>query len=350
VPSEAFRIDVHHHAIPPVYREALSVRGITESGGRDVPDWSPGLSLGVMDRNGIAVAVLSVSAPGVHFGDDAAARDLARRCNEASAELVAAHPSRFGFFASLPMPDADGSAAEAVYALDELGADGVVLMSSHHDGSYLGSPRFDAVLAELDRRSAVAFVHPLVPTFFDRIDMGIPAFAMEFTFETTRAAFNLAHTGALERYPGIRFVLSHAGGTVPFLVGRFDLLWFTDDALAERAPKGGTTYMRSLFYDTALSANPHALSSLSELVGADHILFGSDYPYAPELATQMTVDGLIRYPLTEADRARVERGNALDLLPSLARRLPGVGTPGSAPVAAGPDQPEHPSGEGATPR
>ncbi len=233
-----------------------------------------------MDRNGIATAVLSVSAPGVHLGDDGAARKLARCCNETSAELVSAHPTRFGFFASLPMPDTDGSVAEVAYALDELGADGVVLMSSHHDGSYLGDPRFDSVLAELDRRSAVAFVHPVAPSF-DRIEVGIPAFAAEFTFDTTRAAFNLAHTGALERYRNIRFVLSHAGGTVPYLVARFDLLWFTDDALIERAPKGGTAYMRSLYYDTALSASPHALSSLTELVGPDHILFGSDYPFAP---------------------------------------------------------------------
>jgi hypothetical protein len=126
---------------------------------------------------------------------------------------VATHPTRFGFFAILPMPDADGSATEAAYALDELGADGVVLLSSHHDGSYLGDPRFDAVLAELDRRSAVAFVHPVAPAFFDRIDVSIPAFAIEFTFDTTRAAFNLAHTGALERYPDIRFVQSFVTGS-----------------------------------------------------------------------------------------------------------------------------------------
>jgi predicted TIM-barrel fold metal-dependent hydrolase len=115
--------------------------------------------------------------------------------------------------------------------------------------------------------------------------------------------------------------------TVPYLVGRFDLLWFTDDALVEWAPKGGSAYMRSMYYDTALSANPHALSSLTELVGADHVLFGSDYPFAPELATQMTVDGLTGYPLTDAARARVERGTALELLPSLPRRLAGGGTP-----------------------
>ncbi len=319
-------IDVHLHTIPSAYRRSLTGRGIDRSGGLDLPDWRPDLSLGVMDRNGITTAVLSVSAPGVHFGDDADARELARLCNEAAAGVVGDNPTVFGFFASLPMPDADGSVAEAVYALDVLGADGIVLMSSHHDGSYLGDPRFDDLMAELDRRSAVAFVHPVAPAFFDRIDVGIPAFAMEFTFDTTRAAFNLAHTGALERFPDIRFVLSHAGGTVPYLVARFDLLWFIDGALAERAPKGGSAYMRSMYYDTALSANPHALSSLTELVGADHILFGSDFPFAPELATRMTVDGIAAHPFADADHTRVQWGTALDLLPSVARRLNGRGS------------------------
>jgi len=327
VSSYPVRIDVHHHTIPTVYRDALAARDIVAAGGRDLPEWSADLSLGVMDRNGIATSVLSVSAPGVHFGDDGEARQLARRCNEASAELVAAHPTRSGFFASLPLPDVDGSVAEVAHALDDLGADGVVLLSSHSDGSYLGDPRFDGVLAELDRRSAVVFVHPVAPAFSGEIRVDIPAFAMEFTFDTTRAASNLAYTGALERHPNIRFLLAHAGGTVPYLVRRFDLLWFTDDALVERAPKGGSAYLRSLYYDTALSANPNALTSLTELVGADHILFGSDYPFAPELATQMTVEGVADHPFAGADRARVERGSALDLLPSLQRRLQVAGAP-----------------------
>jgi predicted TIM-barrel fold metal-dependent hydrolase len=325
--TDPHRIDVHHHTIPTAFRETLASRGIVEAGGRDLPAWTPALSLGVMDANGIGTAVLSVSAPGVHFGDDAAARDLARRCNEASAELVEVHPTRFGFFASVPLPDADGAAAEVGYALDELGADGVVLMSSHQDGSYLGDPRFDVVLAELDRRSAVAFVHPVEPAFAGRVGVDIPAFAMEFTFDTTRAAFNLAYTGALERYPNVRFVLSHAGGTVPFLVGRFELLWFVDDALVERAPRGGSAYLRDLYYDTALSANPNALSSLTELVGADHILFGSDYPFAPDLVTRLTVDGVAGHPFTADERALVERGSALGLLPSVALRLHGTHRP-----------------------
>jgi 6-methylsalicylate decarboxylase len=316
------RIDVHHHLIPDVYARALRDLGITEVAGRELPAWSAAESLATMDRHGIDVAVTSISAPGVHFGDSNAARELARRCNEVSAETVADHPRRFGMFATLPMPDLDASINEAVYALDTLGADGIVMMSSHYDGSYLGDPRFDTLLAELDQRNAIVFVHPAIPTITRQIPLEIPVFAMEFTFDTTRAAFNLAFTGALERYPNIRWILSHGGGTVPYLVARFDLVWFQDPALVERAPKGGSAYLSKLFYDTALSANAHALRSLAELVGTEHVLFGSDFPFAPDIATGMQVAGLAAYEgYTESERHLVERTNALTLLPKLASRL-----------------------------
>lgn len=319
--NQPHRIDVHHHHIQDHYRNVLRDMSIGEAGGRELPPWSGELSLGVMDRHGIAMSVLSLSTPGTHFGDDGAARVLARRCNEESAELVRTHPTRFGFFATVPLPDVDGAIAEAVYALDELGADGIVLLSSHSDGSYLGDPRFDDLLAELDRRGTTVFVHPVEPVFNGDIQVSIPTFAMEFTFDTTRAAFNLAYTGAAEKFPRVKYVLSHAGGTVPYLVARFDLLWFTDDDLAARAPQGGSTYLKSMYFDTALSANPHALSSLSQLVGADHILFGSDYPFAPEIVTGMTVDGLAASAYSADELTAIERTNALQLLPTVARRL-----------------------------
>ncbi len=322
MPADPHRVDIPHHLIPTAYASELRRLGLSEVAGRELPEWSPELSLGVMDRHGIEMAVLSVSAPGVHFGDDDRGRTLARRCNDSSAEIVAAHPTRFGLFASVPLPDVDGALEEATYALDVLGADGVVLLSSYSDGSYLGDPKFDDLLAELDRRAAVVFVHPSIPTAATHIAVDIPVFAMEFTFDTTRAAFNLAYTGALERHPNIRFVLAHAGGTVPYLVERFDLLWFQDPELVQRARKGGSTYMRSLFYDTALSANAHALRSLAELVGPDHVLFGSDYPFAPELATEMQVSGLGAYDgYDDGDRRLVERSTALSLLPTVASRL-----------------------------
>ena len=316
------RIDVHHHIIPAGYAASLDRAGYAKVAGVQRPAWSAELALGVMDKHGIEVGVTSISAPGVHFGDNAAAAALARECNEASASLVAAHPGRFGAFATLPLPDVGAALKELGHALDVLELDGVVLLASQSDGRYLGDPAFDELLAELDRRQAVVFVHPAIPQSIQHIRVDIPVFAMEFTFDTTRAAFNLAYTGALERYPNIRFILSHAGGTVPYLARRFNLLWLAEPELMERAPKGGIHYLSQLYYDTALSANPHALRSLQELVGPGQILFGSDFPFAPEPITGATVAGVQSYDgFDDAAREHIERGNALELLPGLARRI-----------------------------
>ena len=310
------RIDVHHHSLTDRYREALADHGYDNVGGVPAPAWTTDRALAQMDRAEVAVAITSVTAPGVHFGNDAEARSLARHCNEDSAARMREHPGRFGFFAILPMPDIDGSLAEIAHAFDTLGADGVVLMSSHLDGSYLGDPRFDEVMAELDRRGAVAFVHPQVPTTGVAPNVAIPVFAMDFTFDTTRAAFNLVFQGTAERYPNIRFVLAHAGGTVPFLAWRFNLLWGGSSELTERAPKGALHYLRSFYYDTALSASTHNLASLLQLVGTDHVLFGSDYPYAPEAITTASVALLDRSPLlTARDRDQIYSRTAADLFP-----------------------------------
>ena len=236
-------IDLHHHLLPPALLKALGDAAVSEVAGRELPEWSPDISLGVMDRVGIDTAVLSVSATGVHYGDDAAARRLARDCNEYGAGVAADHPGRFGYFASLPLPDVEGSLDELTHAYDVLRADGLVLQSSNYDRSYLGDPRFDEVMEELDRREALVFVHPAVPVTAAMLSLDIPVFGIEFTFDTTRAAFNLAYTGTLERFPNITWVMAHAGGTVPYLVGRFSLLWMVDHDLAERAPLGAAAYM-----------------------------------------------------------------------------------------------------------
>lgn len=310
------KIDIHHHSLTDKYRQALSKHGYDNVGGVPAPVWNTQMARNQMDRAEISTAITSITAPGVHFGDDKEARILARHCNEDSAERMKSDPQRFGFFAILPLPDIEGSLDEINYAFDTLGADGVVLMSSHLDGSYLGDPRFDAVMAELNRRHAVAFVHPQVPTTGVAPNVSIPVFAMDFTFDTTRAAFNLVFQGTVERYPDIRFVLAHAGGTVPFLAWRFNLLWGGTSELTERAPKGAIHYLRTFYFDTALSASPHNLASLLQLVDTDHVLFGSDYPYAPEPITTSSIRLLDRSPLlNEADRDQIYFRTACSLLP-----------------------------------
>ncbi len=318
------RIDTHHHILPALYTGALERMGIDAGGGIPFPRWDPASALEMLDRQGIAAAVTSISAPGVHFGDDPAARDLARRCNELSAKLVADHPSRFGAFAILPLPDVKGALTELEYALDVLRLDGVVLLSSHSDGRYLGDPLFEDVMAELDRRAAPVFIHPIVPKTSESIRTDLPGALAEFTFDTTRTALSLIFSGTLERRPNLAPILSHAGGTLPFLAGRVTL-FASLPAYRERAPRGAQHYLKRFFYDSALSANPGALACLQELVGPERILFGSDYPFAPEPVAKLSIDGLASHSgFDPAARARIERANALGLLPRLAARVGGV--------------------------
>ncbi len=315
------RIDVHHHILPAGYVSALARIGITGGGGIPFPRWSAEETLGLMDRHGIQAAVTSISSPGVHFGDHAAARDLARRCNEISARLVADHPTRFGSFATLPLPDVDGALRELEYAIDTLHLDGVVLLASQSDGRVLGDAGFDELFAELDRRRSVVFVHPTLPKSSETIPIDVPGFAAEFTFDTSRAILNLIWTGTAERFPNLVLIFSHAGGTAPFLAWRWSLLAITPQ-MQERAPQGVMYYLRRFYYDTALSANPHALRSLCELVQPSQILFGTDFPFAPEPITAMSIEGLEQYGgFDAAARRAIEHANALGLLPELRRRI-----------------------------
>jgi len=319
--TQSLRIDVHHHILPAEYVSALAGMGITGGGGIPFPRWSVEAALCLMDRHGIEAAVTSISSPGVHFGDAAAARDLARRCNEISARLVADHPGRFGAFATLPLPDVDGALRELEYALDTLEMDGVVLLASQHDGRVLGDAAFDVLFAELDRRRAVVFVHPTIPKSSETIPIDVPGFAAEFTFDTSRAILNLVWSGTAERCPNVRLIFSHAGGTAPFLAWRWSLLDFLPGT-SERAPRGVMHYLRQFFYDTALSANPHALRSLCELVPPTQILFGTDFPFAPELITQASIEGVERYDgFDDGARRAIERANTLSLLPALRDRV-----------------------------
>ncbi len=222
VSSAGGRLDVHHHIVPREYVEALAEIGIHTPGRFPFPDWSPETSLEVMDQNGIATAITSLSAPGVYFGDDAFARDLARRCNEFSARLVNDYPGRFGALAVLPLPDVDEALRELEYALDTLKLDGVVLLTSIGN-KYLGDAAFEPLFEELDRRKAVVWTHPNIPPGSDVPELVFPAPLIEFVFDTTRAATNLVLSGCLERHRDIRLILSHAGGAVPYVAGRIAL-------------------------------------------------------------------------------------------------------------------------------
>ncbi|MBL0887419.1 amidohydrolase family protein [Myceligenerans indicum] len=320
--SRARRIDTHQHLIPPRYADWMHAEGI-RPGGVDLPRWSEGSALRFMDGHGVRTGILSLSTPGVWFGDDAQARRWAREINEYSADLVRRRPDRFGFFATLTLPDVEGAVAEAEYALDELGADGVVLLANN-DGRYLGDPGFAPLLELLDRREVTTFVHPgelpapEVP--------GIPTFTADFLLDTTRTATSLILSGAIDRHPGIKFILAHAGGFVPYISYRILLTMLSQKSKARQAwtildqghqvPKLMEVFKR-FYFDIALSASPAALPSLLEVAAPDHITYGSDFPFAPAPAIAFLNRQYEKYPLDATLRNAIDRGNGEALFPRL---------------------------------
>jgi predicted TIM-barrel fold metal-dependent hydrolase len=311
-------IDVHHHVLPPPYLAALEHAGIADPiPGVDWPAQDTEATLAMMDRQGIATAIVSISDPGVLFGDLALARKLARTVNEFTAGLVADHPQRFGAFAVLPLPDVDAALHEVAYALDTLKLDGIGLLT-HYRGVYLGDETFEPLLAELHRRQTVAFVHPSTPPSIDQPMFGLPPSLYEFPFETTRTVANLLYSGTLDRYPDLRLILSHAGGAVPYLAKRLTFGPIIRAALKGRAPRNAVASLRRLYYDLAMAATPFSLPSLHALVDPSHILFGSDYPFVPETDNAENVAGLTSYDGFDRQARRlIEYENALTLFPRL---------------------------------
>ena len=288
---------------------------------RGFSSWSIPSALEMMDRQGIAVAVLSMAFWSGLFadpGDVAAARRLARSSNEGAAEAIRSHPDRFGGFACLPLPDVDGALAEIDYGLGTLGLDGVVLLTNA-DGVYLGDSRLDPVFDELNRRRAVVFLHPTVPACAESTSLGYAPSLIEFVFDTTRAVTHLVLGGTLERCPDLRLIVAHAGGTIPFLADRIGLIasLFVPGA-ADRAPAGAKAYFRRLYYELAISASPHAVASVLQLADPERILFGSDYPALFEEDVHSLIQALAGNPLLKAgDLEMIQRRNALQLFPRL---------------------------------
>jgi predicted TIM-barrel fold metal-dependent hydrolase len=307
-PVRPFRIDTHaHFTIPKLYALATA-KGVNQA---TLQDWTPARMLAEMEEGAVATSVISISDPGVHFGDNMAAGALARECNEYAAKVIKDNPGRFGLFAVLPLPDVDGALREAEYALDTLKADGIGVLSSY-EGKYLGNPAFAPLMDELNRRKAVVYCHPYCAacgtqaTLTDAQNRGV-----EFVFDTTRTILSLLQTATVARCPDIKFIWSHGGGTVPYITSRLN------GAGGQKLPKGVMYELQKFYYDTAQAFNPYTMPSFKKFVPASQIVFGTDWPLGGGSAA-IVAKGLIDNGGFSATELRaIERDNALSLLPRL---------------------------------
>jgi len=320
--AKPHRIDTHHHLVPPAYAELLNARGI-EPGGIPLPKWTSAKSLRNMDRLGIRASVLSVSTPGAWVGDQTLVRGLARDLNEYTAGVLADDPTRFGFFATLTLPDVDGAIAEAEYAFNELNADGVVLIANT-EGRYLHDPAFRPLLQYLNAQDAAVFVHPgELPA--PPVDP-IPTFAADFLLDTTRAAAGLLLTGALEEFSRIRWILAHAGGFLPYISYRVLLAMLRQEGRMAQAkamlfretevPKRMDLLSR-FWFDTALSSSPAAFPALLAVADPTRVLYGSDYPFAPARAIGFLNTVYEEQNIDPRLRSQIDHLNAEALFPRL---------------------------------
>jgi 6-methylsalicylate decarboxylase len=312
--SKPVRIDIHHHFAPPAWIAEVKGRPLLNVANTR---WSPAQSIEDMDRGGVAAAVVSITNPGLWFGDAAVTNRLARACNEYGAKLVADYPRRFGLFASMPLPDVDATLKEIEYAYGALKADGIGLLTSYDD-LWLGNAKFRPVMEELNRRNAVVHVHPTAANCCRNLEYGVGPGSIEYGTDTTRAIIGVAFSGDAAKFPNIRFIWSHAGGSAPFLAARID---GASNTAKDRLPDGFIGAAKKFFYDTAGAANRGAFASLLELVTPAQIVFGTDFPpggSSRAIAEQLAGLGMFDSGALSA----IESGNAVRLLPRLKGSMP----------------------------
>ena len=313
-------IDLHQHAIPDFYWQASNEDG-NAAGGINPPRWSVDGAIAYLDEANIDIAIPSISTPGVHFGDDTAARELARQCNEYLAGLKHDRPDRFGAFGVLPLPDIDGSLDQIEYALDVLQLDGLTLFTNA-GGIYLGDERFDSIFAELQRRAAVVFVHPNASPDPTAHTLGLPDTLLDYPVDTSRAIAKLHYSNTLARTPDVKYIFVHAGGTIPYLAARFAIVDEMNVIPAAEDRGAFADVLPRLHWDTASAFSDPVLHMLRSVTGLENVVFGTDYPYPRDA---ISIGGLRQIQntaeLNDAERRDLLGGSAARLIPRLAEMI-----------------------------
>jgi predicted TIM-barrel fold metal-dependent hydrolase len=309
--SPANSIDVHHHFVPPPYLKSLSFAM------PPIRDWTPARDIEDLDRAGTRLAMLSVTTPGLWFGDVDKTKSMTRLCNDYAAKMIADHPDRYRLFGALPLPDVEGSLGEIEYGLDVLKADGIGMFTSY-EGHYLGDEKFAPVFEELNRRKAIVYVHPSDPqccvNLLPAVRPAIPAAIVEYGTDTTRTIASLLFSGSAKRYPNVQLIFSHAGGSMPYLIERFQVQSQMPGVDAKLPSDGLMPTLARFYYDTAQTSNPVTMGALRQVVPTTQILFGTDFPYRTSIEH---VEGLRRSGFNEEDLSAIYRENALKLMPQL---------------------------------
>ncbi len=310
-------IDTHHHYYPPEYQKTW----LDWEDSRHIPHfptqaaWTRQKALEELDKNEVRTAVLSIaSTPGVWFNlapPDAA--KIVRICQDFGAEMVRDNPGRYALFAPLSMLDTDTTLKEIEYAFDVLKANGIGLQTNYGD-KWLGHASFKPILEELNRRKAVVYVHPLVASCCAQLSVGAFPAVIEVPHDTTRTVTSLLLSGSFARMRDIKWLFSHAGGTIPMLAGRIEAFYDRAKTVGEFAPDGIESELKRLHYDTANATHPASMAALLALVPASQVTFGSDYPYFP-IGSQAAN---LQKALTPEQWAGIESGNAIRLMPRLA--------------------------------
>ena len=310
----ALTIDTHHHMLPGFFFEATNEKE-NPVGGLKPQVWTPESSLAFMDEAGIDIAILSISTPGIQLPDRLAANELARRCNELAATLISKHPKRFGAFASVPMSDVNEAVDEMTYALDVLKLDGVVLFTNS-GGVYLGDKTMKPLFDELQQRKAVVYVHPNASPDPVAHHLGITDNLIDFPGDTTRAIAQLHYGGTFAATPDVKYIFSHAGGTAPYLAGRFAIV--DEMKIMGDSSTTGTAAetFRKLYWDTALAWSEPVLHTLRQIAGVDKVLFGTDFPYLrKDIAVRGKTNVSDSAELSSKEKRLVLGANALELFP-----------------------------------